>query len=145
MGVTIECVKSENSIEMGYGGFASLREQVANLVGGQFALFYKLLTQPNIMTLSGEQRKKFFEHYNAEIPKIIKAENVPETAADFLYQSDCDGKIGCDACQTLLDIIGDYDDEVCYGYIERPDAAMFKDFKVLLEECLKTKSDLVWR
>lgn len=63
---------------------------------------------------------------------------------DFLLQSDCSGSIRFGACKQILKVIGDYDDDICYGYAGRKDCAMFRDFKAILQDCVDTKSDLVW-
>ena len=48
---------------------------------------------------------------------------------DFCLQSDCEGSIRYGACKELLKVIGNYDDNICYGYAGREDCAMFRDFK----------------
>lgn len=48
------------------------------------------------------------------------------------------------ACKELLKIIGDYDDNVLYGYIGRPDCAKFRDFKAILQDCADNKCDMIW-
>ena len=35
--------------------------------------------------------------------------------------------------------IKDYDDDYVYGYIGRPDRAMFKDFKRIVRECVEDR------
>lgn len=48
------------------------------------------------------------------------------------------------SCRKLLKIIGDYDDELAYGYAARPNSG-FKDFKRILEDCVKRKCSMRWR
>lgn len=38
----------------------------------------------------------------------------------------------------------DYDDNVLYGYIGRPDCAKFRDFKAILQDCADNKCDMIW-
>lgn len=48
------------------------------------------------------------------------------------------------ACKEILKVIGDYDDNICYGYAGRSDCAMFRDFKAILQDCVDNKCDMVW-
>lgn len=64
---------------------------------------------------------------------------------DFCLQSDCEGSIRYGACKELLKVIGNYDDNICYGYAGREDCAMFRDFKKILEDCAEHKCNMVWR
>ena len=48
------------------------------------------------------------------------------------------------ACKNILKVIGDYDDNILYGYCGRPDCAKFADFKSILQDCVDTKSDMIW-
>lgn len=145
MGVTIRCPKTWNSIDMGYGGFGRLRNKIAELIGGEFAEHYMLLSKPEVMCLFGKCRETFFESYNKKTMPIIRKENVNIKVADFLYQSDCEGKIRYGACKELLKVIGDYDDDIIYGYCGRSDGAKFSDFVSILKDCVENKCDMIWR
>lgn len=144
MGVTISCKKTGHDIDMGGGGFLRLRSKVADLVGEPFASHYRKLNDSSVMWLSGKEREMFFEEYDAETERLIADGSVHIKVADFLYQSDLGGSIHYGACKKLLNVIGDYDDNVLYGYAGRPDYARFVDFKRLLRECADNKCDLVW-
>lgn len=63
---------------------------------------------------------------------------------DFLLQTDVGGRIRYGACKNILKVIGDYDDNILYGYCGRPDCAKFADFKSILQDCVDTKSDMIW-
>ena len=63
---------------------------------------------------------------------------------DFLLQSDIAGRIRYGACKEILTVIGDYDDDYCYGYAALPNQARFQDFKNLLRSCVEYKKDLRW-
>lgn len=144
MGVTISCKKTGRSIDLGYGGFNNLRNKIGELIGGEFAKHYLLLSEPKVMCLFGEKRTEFYKSYNKKTVQIIEKEKVPIKVADFLYQRDCGGKIRYGACKQLLKVIGDYDDNVIYGYCGRPDRAMFADFVAILKDCAENKCDMVW-
>lgn len=129
---------------MGYGGFCNLRNKLAELAGEPFASHYLLLSEPSVIFLDGKERKDFFKDYDAKTLDFIKNKQVNVKIADFLLLPDCGGEVHYGACKAMLKVIGDYNDNICYGYCARPDCAMFSDFKQLLTECVENKCDLVW-
>lgn len=140
MGVTID--SKNHSIDMGCGGFNNLRTKIAELTGREIFDHYKNLEKS--MWLFGEERKKFFEEYNKKISEIHEKYNVPDGILDFLYASDCGGSISVEACKQIWEIIKDYDDNILYGYIGRPDCAKFKDFKEIIRDCIENHCKLKW-
>lgn len=136
MGVTIRCKKTGESIDMGAGGFMRLRNKVAELAGGPFAEHY--------LSLNPFGDEEYFKKFDERTAEILKEKRADIKIVDFCLQSDCDGKIRYGACKNILEVIGDYDDDIKYGYYGRADCAMFKDFKRLLLDCVKNKCDLVW-
>ena len=150
MGITISCKKTGRSIDMGYGGFNRLRNKVAELAGGPFAKHYLLLDAPENIKLAAaslisENRDQFFDWFDQRTQEIIDANQADIKIVNFLLQSDCEGKVHYGACKNILRTIGDYDDDVLYGYCGRPDCAKFKDFKAILKDCINNKCDMVWR
>ncbi len=142
MGVSLSCKKTGNSIDMGYFGFLALREKVAELAGGPFAEHY--LTLNESFSLPIDKRKSFYDDFNKTTEEIVRQKQADIKIVDFCLQSDCGGEIGYGACKNILKVVGDYDDDVCYGYLAMSDCATFSDFKQLLQECVDTKSNLVW-
>lgn len=142
MGITISCKKTRKSIDIGYGGFLRLRNKVADLVGEPWASHYHKLDYAPII---GDSRKKFYEEFNAETERLLKEKKVSIKIVDFCLQPDCEGSIRYGACKEILKVIGDYDDDILYGYYGRPDCAKFKDFKEILQDCAYHKCDMVWR
>lgn len=136
MGVTIRCKKTGESIDMGAGGFMRLRNKVAELAGGPFAEHY--------LSLNPFGDEEYFKKFDERTAEILKEKQADIKIVDFCLQSDCEGKIHYGACKNILRAIGNYDDNIRYGYCGRPDCAMFKDFKNLLSDCVKNKCDLVW-
>lgn len=55
-----------------------------------------------------------------------------------------EAKLPYGVAKEVLKVIGDYDDNIIYGYAARPDAARFRDFKAILQDCVETKSMLAW-
>ncbi len=142
MGVSISCKKTGNSIDMGYFGFLALREKVAELAGGPFAEHY--LTLNESFSLPIDKRKSFYDDFNKTTEEIVRQKQADIKIVDFCLQPDCGGEIGYGACKNILKVVGDYDDDICYGYLAMSDCATFSDFKQLLQECVDTKSNLVW-
>lgn len=145
MGVTIS-VKSKNaqarSIDLGYGGFSNLRNKVAELTGEPWASHYLTLSQAPWV---GEERKKFFDAFDRRTEQLVNTKQVSIKIVDFCLQSDAKGCIRYGACKQILRVVGDYDDDILYGYCGRPDCARWKDFKAILEDCVRLKCDMVWR
>lgn len=139
MGITISCKKTNESIDMS-GGFLRIRRKIAELYGEPWASHYKTLTD----TSCCEQTPEWFDEFDQKTVRIINSKKVPIKLIDFCLQSDITGRIHYGACKLLLRIIGDYDDNLIYGYAGQPNPAMFRDFKHLLEQCVKYKCDLIW-
>lgn len=102
-------------------------------------MLYKIET-----TYPVEKRSVLYKEFDAKTEELISKRKVSVKVVDFLFQSDCSGAIRFGACKQILKVIGDYDDDICYGYAGRKDYAMFRDFKAILQDCVDTKSDLVW-
>lgn len=147
MGVTLQCKKTGTSIDMTYGGFNRLRNKVAELAGEPFASHMKKLVFQTCMSLqftSKEGRDKFNIDFDAETQRMIVAKQVSIKIVDFCLQPDCAGSIRYGACKEILKVIGDYDDNIAYGYAGRKACAMFRDFKALLRECVNNRCMLTW-
>ena len=140
MGVTI---KSKNkSIDMGCGGFHNLRTKVAELTSKDIYEHYCSL---KYAPLFGEERTQFFEEYDKKIVELAeKHKGKYNKILDFLYESDISGKMTYGTCKKIWEIIKDYDDNILYGYVGRPDCAKFKDFKEIIKDCVDAKTKLIW-
>lgn len=143
MGITLSCKKTGRSIDLG-GGFLRLRRKVAELSGGPFAAVYEEICSYDPFC-TDESAAAFDARINAKIEQILNARQADIKIVDFLLQSDIEGRIRYGACKNILKAIGDYDDNLLYGYVGRPDCAKFADFRKILEDCVATKSDMVWR
>ena len=139
MGLSISCKKTGRSIDMGAGGFAALRERVAALESEEWGALYKTLSAPPLL-----KNKAFYDEFNVKTEKLLKQKKVHVKVVDFCLQTDVSGRIRFGACQQILKAIGDYDDDILYGYCGRPDCAKFADFKRILQDCVENKCDMVW-
>ena len=141
MGIRLRCEQGGKSIDMGYGGLALLRQTVAKCCGPQVGKHYGLLRCAPWLTPA---RTEYFKHYDQTTEQLIKAEVLDKDIADFLYEPDTDGYVPYSSCQKLLKVIGNYNDNIIYGYAGRPDPAKFADFKAILQECVEKKCGLMW-
>ena len=144
MGVTLKCKKTGNNIDRGYGGFLQLRRKVAQLYSDEFGKHYSELVVGEPIGVGEKEKMAWYEQYDAKTEKMIRDGRLDIKIADFCYQSDAGGSIRYGACKNILKAIGDYDDDILYGYWGRADCARFKDFKNLLQECVDNKCSLVW-
>lgn len=143
MGVTIKCKKTGREMDVGYFGFFKLRVKIAELVGSEVREHYKKLD--DILNIPYPERENVLKLYDDETERLVENKVLPIKIADFLYQSDGDGKIRYGACKEILKVIGDYDDSVIYGYAGRKNPAKFKDFKEILQDCVDNKCFMIWR
>ena len=141
MGVTIKCKKTGQGIDMGAGGFEHLRCKVSELCGEPWKSHYETLVGPPRYS----KDDAFYAQFNETTERLLAEKRISIKVVDFLLQPDVEGRIRYGACKQLLEIIGDYDDDILYGYAGRPDCARFRDFKELLRQCAEHKCDLVWR
>lgn len=141
MGVNIS--SKHCSIAMGYYGFLRLRRSVATLCPKGIAGHYNYLldnlhyiaTHKEVSDWYDEGIDRLYETFGKRYGKIL----------DFLYASDCDAEMTYGTAKQLLSVIGDYDDDVIYGYAGwGKDAAKFSDFKKLLQDAVGTKSKWGW-
>lgn len=143
MGVTISCRKTGRSIDMGSGGFLRLRNKVADLAG--IGDHYRQIETILFGSFPNEKEKeKAFEEHDKLTNQMIQDKVLNEKVARFLWESDVEAKLPYGVAKEVLKVIGDYDDNIIYGYAARPDAARFRDFKAILQDCVETKSMLAW-
>ncbi len=143
MGLTIKCKKTGREMDVSYSGFFRLRKKVAELVSQEVGKHYQELDE--IFRITSSEKESALKSYDDETERMIERKELPIKIADFLYQSDCDGKIRYGACKEILKVIGDYDDSIIYGYAGRKNPAKFKDFKEILQDCVDNKCFMIWR
>ena len=141
MGLTIRCKKTGRAIDMGCGGFFNLRCEVAELCGKAIGDHYNAMRYAPFLSPA---REEYFTEYDRRTEQLVNDGTLDIKIADFLYQSDCEGRIRYGACKNLLKAIGDYDDDVIYGYAGWKHPAMFRDFVAILKDCVKNRCDMIW-
>ena len=59
--------------------------------------------------------------------------------ANFLYQSDCGGKVDRKQAKQICGLIKECDDNIVFGYIGRSDCAKMSDLKKIFSDGTKVK------
>ena len=137
MGVTIS--SKRYSCDMGYGGFDRARNAIAEKVSGEFYKHYLKLSDAEVMFLMGKARKDFFEKYDATTKEYINQNTVTVEVANFLYQSDCSGKIDRKQAKEIYTLIKECDDNISFGYSGRSDCAKMSDLKKIFSDGTKVE------
>lgn len=139
MGITIS--SKRHSCDMGYGGFGRFRNTVAEKVSAEFHKHYLLLSDSKVMFLFEEERKEYFEKYDAITKEFIEHNVITVEVANFLYQRDTDGKIDRKQAKQIYKLIKECDDSIIFGYSGRADCAKMSDLKMIFSDGTKVK----WR
>lgn len=139
MGISLYVKDHEDilCVYMGYESFKRLREFCATSASPEFGEHY------------GSMMYAFIYHdtsaYDRKTEALIKKYNLKERYLDFLYQSDCDGKLSPAKCKALYDVIKDSQTDELFGYSARPNDCMsLDDFKTALKFCFENKVYLQW-
>ena len=138
MGLTIRGkFKGSQEWDMGYITFGLLRIDLAHAINEEYGDHYQdMYYHPR-----GD-----WSEYNKKTAALEKKLKLRIRATDFLWMSDCEGKLSPMKCKALLDQIQNFDSKTLYGYIGRGiDQCMtITDFKNLLNECFSRRCYMVW-
>ena len=137
MGVTIS--SKRHSCDMGYRGFGRFRNAVAEKVNEDFYKHYLKLSSPEAMFSLGNARKLYFEQYDAKTKEYVNQGTVTVEVANFLYQSDCGGKIDRKQAKQIYELIKECDDNISFGYVGRNDCAKMSDMKKIFTDGTKVE------
>lgn len=124
---------------MGYGGFHKFRNTVAEKVNDEFYKHYLELSSPEAMLSFGSEREEYFNKYDAKTDELIEQNIVTIEVANFLYQSDCGGKIDRKQAKQIYELIKECDDNVSFGYSGRSDCAKMADMKKIFSDGTKVE------
>ena len=139
MGITIY---SRNiSHDLGAGGFFRLRKTIAMLCPDEIRDHYMRLADGYYDLMHDG-----FEEYDKETEQIYqKYRKAYGKVIDFLYAPDTGARLSYGTAGQLLKLIGDYDNDVIYGYAGWGDRAMrFHHFKEILQDAYATKTRWGW-
>jgi len=132
VGITIS--SKRHSCDMGYGGFGRFRNMVSEKVGVKFHEHYTSMDVPEVIFSSGDKRTEFFEKYNAATEELNEQGEVTIEVANFLYQSDCNGKVDRKQAKQIYELIKGCDDNISFGYSGRKDCAKMSDLKSIFSD-----------
>lgn len=136
MGITISSKKY--GCDMGYGGFGRFRCTIANLVNEEVGKHYADLEKAMLLLGKGE-RTRFFEEYNKKTNDLIADMKLSVEVANFLHQSDCEGKIDKNQAEEIYQLIKKCDDSDIFGYVGRNDCATMLDLKNIFNDGTQVK------
>ena len=138
MGVCLTSRKSDYSFNMGFGGFHNLRTNIASAWDKELGEAYADATMA-ILNPS---------EYNERINSILaddRFKNEDEDIANFLFQSDCNGKCEYKTCKKIYSLIKDIDFEgKIFTYSAYSDGKDYEYFKLFLKECYQKRRMMIW-
>lgn len=139
MGVSITAKNSNYSFDMGYGSFFTLRKNIA--------LAYNKTFGENYAALLYCHTEEAFKKNDDLAERIIKTQGLTDSdIIDFLYQSDCEGKISYKTCKKIYDLIKDIDYSGCrIVYASLSEGNDYEQFKAFLKECYRYHRNMYWR
>ena len=141
MGITIS--GPSKSIDMGSGGFARLRITISKLLNcKEFAELYEDLStggQYRYAEKGFDSMSEYFDDHDEKALEICERNKLDEEIVNWLYSPDCGVSVSAKTCRHIWKIIKNYDDDVIYGYLGQKNPAMFKDFKVIIQECAEKR------
>lgn len=135
MGVTIR--NKGSYVDLTYSGMFNLRKEIASIYSTSFRDFYEDWCEGKY---TNEEGNKMLEKYF--IDGTLKEED--EMVLDFLFASDCEGKLPYKSCRRLYTIIKDYDTNKIFGYCGRPQKGTFEEFKKVVECSAKNRLVMFW-
>lgn len=130
MGLEIRSKESKIKIKCGYIGFMWLRMGVATAYDKELGEHY---CQPEAFL--SEEGWEAYEKKKEEILNSERLKNKDKSVVNFLYTSDCEGKIDYKTCGKVYELIKD---------IENNEIPNWETLKQLLKDCYSYKSNLIW-
>ncbi len=139
MGISITATNSKYDFYMGYGGFFSLRKNIALALDKEFGENYARLGECHTSDQYDENGK-----ISTEIISRKHLDDRYSDVLDFLYMPDVEGKASYKVCRQILELIKDVNFEdkgFRYGAYSKND---YEDFKCFLKECISHKRNMRW-
>ena len=139
MGVSISAKNASYSFDMGGGGFFNLRKNIAYALDNDFGEVYAQI----IKCYTSEECRD----NDRKAEEIINSKHLDDEytdVLDFLYESDCSGKISYKTCKKIYDLIKDIDfgdKGFRYAMYSHND---YEEFKAFLKECYSHRRTMYW-
>lgn len=122
---------------MGYGSFMRLRNDIASAAAAEFGEHYK-----NFPVCPGSWSEEELRSYDKTTGELIKKYKLKNRFLDFLYYSDCEGKLSPSKCAAVLKYVEKIDPDKKYGYVHS--LMTMSQFADLLRSCCENKKYLIW-
>ena len=139
MGVSITSKNSIYDFDMGYGGFFSLRKNIALALDKDFGENYSLLVKcVTERQFAENDRVAEYIINNKHLDREYK------DVLDFLYMPDTGGSISYKACGKILSLIKDVSYEgqgFRYAAYRHND---YEEFKEFLKDCYSKRKSMRW-
>ena len=143
MGMTI--YSKNKNYDLGFGGFYRLRKAIAKLCPEDIKEHYMLLADHYFDIQIEDPGFKKYDEKTEKIYQKYRSKTYGKVI-DFLWAPDLECKLTYGTAKNLLKAIGDYDDDVIYGYAGWGEHAMrFHHFKEILQDAYDTKTKWGWR
>ena len=140
MGVSLTANNSGYDFDMGYGGFFSLRKNIALAFDEEFGEHYANLIYCHSV--------KDFEKHDEIAEWILKKNKLTDEdqdIVDFLYAPDSGGKMNYRTCGKIYDLIKDVDfDGKTFVYGALSDGKDYEYLKEFLKECYSHRRNAYW-
>jgi len=137
MGLTFRSNGSKIELSGGYGMFIKIRTRIARAWDKEFGEQYSKLLLFDKM-LQEEWYQKCWDILGSD-----RFKNEDKSLADFMFATDCGGRINYKTCKKIFDLIKDTKDDVVLRYTDVSNND-WEDFKQLLKDCYSQRSNLIW-
>lgn len=141
MGVTITAKNAKYDFDMSYFGFNDLRRNIALALDEEFGKSYAEWGMSYIRGGDFEWKAKLCE-------RIINKKCLDDEykdVLDFLYASDCEGKIGYKTCKKISELLEKKLPEnknIRYGYYST--GHDYEEFILFLKDCVRYHKNMRW-
>lgn len=137
MGVTIYANGVQQSFDCGYLGFGLIRLNIAKILDEELGVLYSYVISEKMDLM--ECKKKLISLLQKD--RFSAYEDI----IDFLFDSDCSGKISYKTCGKIYKLIKDFDfGDMIFTYAGRSDEKDYERFKVFLKECYAKRAYMRW-
>lgn len=139
MGVTIGTNRIE--ISMGYGSFSRFRRGVAKAFSQEFGEAYNSYIDKSLrIYISGteEELKKLDKKFN----DYLKTVDIDNDIVDFLFQPDCEGKIGYKTAGKIRDLCRISKSDEYFGYDR--DRRSMSEMAEIFNDAYKHRCQVKW-
>lgn len=113
MGITLGTNRTD--LSMGYGSFSRFRREVARAFSEDFGNAYSNYLDNSMKTFitgTEEELKELDKDFN----DYLKTVNIDDDVVDFLFQTDCGGKVSCKTAKKIRDLCRQSKSNQYFGY-----------------------------